>query len=85
MRLSGEAQSSEKALGQELESALSIKNLSLLGRLLGTAALMRKESRGTHFRLDYQDVDDTNWRAVTRLEQGSDGEMVFAKDAVSSS
>ncbi|MBT7956660.1 MAG: FAD-binding protein [Rhodospirillaceae bacterium] len=73
MRLSDEAHSSAKALGQELESALSIKNLSLLGRLLGTATLNRQESRGAHFRLDFQDTDDANWRVVTRLEQGDDG------------
>jgi fumarate reductase (CoM/CoB) subunit A len=82
MRLSDEAHSSEKALGQELESALSVKNLSLLGRLLGTAALKRQESRGTHFRLDHQDADDENWCVVTRLEQGSGGEIVFEQDAV---
>ncbi|MFP6710949.1 MAG: FAD-dependent oxidoreductase [Rhodospirillales bacterium] len=83
MRLSDEAQKSEKALGHELESALSIKNLSLLGRLLGTAALNREESRGAHFRLDHQEADNANWCAVTRLEQGDDGGIVFEKDAVS--
>ncbi len=82
MRLSEDAKTSEKALGQELESALSIKNLSLLGRLLGTAALHRKESRGAHFRLDYQETDDDNWCAVTRLEQGANGEIVFEKDKI---
>ncbi|MBT4589764.1 MAG: FAD-binding protein [Rhodospirillaceae bacterium] len=82
MRLSDDAQSSDKALGQELESALSIKNLSLLGRLLGTAALNRQESRGAHFRLDFQDTDDENWCVVTRLEQGDKGEIVFETDEV---
>jgi succinate dehydrogenase/fumarate reductase flavoprotein subunit len=77
MRLADAAGSSEKILGEELESALSIKNLSLLGRLLGTAALNREESRGTHFRLDYQEVDDENWRAVTHLEQDSKGGIIF--------
>jgi len=80
MRLSDEARNSDKALGQELESALSIKNLSLLGRLLGTAALNRQESRGAHFRLDFQDTDDQNWRAVTRLEQAGDGGVSFNTD-----
>lgn len=81
MRLSDEAHNSEKALGQELESALSIKNLSLLGRLLGTAALHREESRGAHFRLDFQDTDDQNWRVVTRLEQGTGREISFNTDS----
>ena len=58
MRLSDEARTSEKVRGQELESALSVRNLALLGRLLATAALRREESRGAHFRLDFPETDD---------------------------
>ena len=42
--------------GQELESALSVRNLALLGRLLATAALQREESRGAHYRLDFPEA-----------------------------
>jgi fumarate reductase (CoM/CoB) subunit A len=80
MRLSDEAHSSEKARGQELESALSVKNLALLGRLLATASLAREESRGAHYRIDFPDTDEVNWNAVTRLEQGPDGEIALHKD-----
>ncbi len=80
MRLSDEARSAEKARGQELESALSVKNLALLGRLLATASLAREESRGAHYRIDFPDTDEANWNAVTRLEQGPDGEIVLHKD-----
>jgi len=80
MRLSDEARTSEKVRGQELESALSVKNLALLGRLLATASLAREESRGAHYRTDFPDTDDKNWSAVTRLEQGPDGEIVLHKD-----
>ncbi len=82
MRLADEAKGSAKVLGQELESALSVRNLSLLGRLLATAAVNRTESRGAHYRLDYPDTDDVNWRAVTRLERDSDGGIVFERDGV---
>jgi fumarate reductase (CoM/CoB) subunit A len=82
MRLAEEARGSAKVLGQELESALSVRNLSLLGRLLATAAVNRTESRGAHYRLDYPDTDDANWRAVTRLERDSDGGIVFERDGV---
>ena len=80
MRLSDEAQASEKARGQELESALSVKNLALLGRLLATASLAREESRGAHYRIDFPDTDEKIWSAVTRLERGPDGEIVLHKD-----
>ena len=51
MRLDERAATSDKVRGQELESALSVRNLALLGRILATAALRRTESRGAHFRL----------------------------------
>lgn len=82
MRLDDRAKSSSKVLGQELESALSVRNLSLLGRLLATAALRRTESRGAHYRLDHPETDDANWRAVTRLSLDSDGEILFERDQV---
>jgi fumarate reductase (CoM/CoB) subunit A len=82
MRLADEARGSEKIRGQELESALSVRNLALLGRLLGTAALHRTESRGAHFRLDYPEPDEAAWRVVTRLERGPGGQIAFHSDPV---
>ena len=82
MRLSPEAQHSDKARGQDLENALSVKNLALLGKLLAMAALKREESRGAHFRLDFPETDDANWRAVTRLESAPNGGIDFQADMV---
>ena len=82
MRLSAEARDSEKVRGQELESALSVRNLALLGRLLATVALARQESRGAHYRLDFPDQDDANWSVVTRLTLGDDGEIAFSTDPI---
>ena len=39
MRLDEKARSSDKVRGEELESALSVRNLALLGRILAVAAL----------------------------------------------
>lgn len=82
MRLDEKARSSDKVRGEELESALSVRNLALLGRILATAALHRKESRGAHFRLDYPDTDDAHWRVVTRLQPGANGGVEFRTDPV---
>jgi succinate dehydrogenase/fumarate reductase flavoprotein subunit len=71
MRLDERACTSDKVRGEELESALSVRNLALLGRILATAALARTESRGAHFRLDYPGTDDGHWRGVTRLQLGA--------------
>ncbi len=82
MRIDERARSSEKVRGEELESALSVRNLALLGRILASAALARTESRGAHFRLDYPGTDDVHWRVVTRLQLGPNGEIVFHTDLV---
>ena len=80
MRLHEKARSSDKVRGEELESALSVRNLALLGRILAVAALERTESRGAHFRLDYPDTDELRWRVVTRLQRGVDGAVEFHTD-----
>ena len=80
MRLNEKARTSDHERGNELESALSVRNLALLGRILATAALRRTESRGAHFRLDFPETDEVNWRVVTRLELGADGGPEFHTD-----
>jgi fumarate reductase (CoM/CoB) subunit A len=82
MRLAEEARGSDKARALELESALSVRKLTLLGRLLATAALRREESRGAHFRQDHPQSDERNWRAVSRMVGAPAGEIVFATDPV---
>jgi fumarate reductase (CoM/CoB) subunit A len=80
MRLDEKAQGSDKVLGEELESALSVRNLALLGRILASASLARTESRGAHFRLDHPETDDARWRVTTRLQQGGGGALEFHTD-----
>jgi fumarate reductase (CoM/CoB) subunit A len=82
MRLANEARSSTKTRSLELESALSVRNLALLGRLLATASLHREESRGAHYRLDFPETNDEKWRVVTRLEQSPGDDLVFYTDPV---
>jgi fumarate reductase (CoM/CoB) subunit A len=89
MQLDGKASSSDKVRGEELESALSVRNLALLGRILAVASLHRTESRGAHFRLDYPNTDEARWRVVTRIQSGANSAIEFhadpAKQSVSSS
>ncbi len=82
MRLDESAHRSDQVRGAELESALSVRNLALLGRILASAALARTESRGAHFRLDFPNTDDKRWRLVTRVQSGINGEPEFHTDPV---
>jgi len=45
----------------ELFEAIAVPNLIDVGQIILTAALLRKESRGNHFRDDYPFQDDKNW------------------------
>ena len=82
MRLDDKARNSDKLRGEELESALSVRNLALLGRVLAFSCLKRTESRGAHFRLDYPETDDVRWRVVTRLHLGANDVLEFCTDPV---
>lgn len=44
-----------------LRRTFETRNLIEVGRMLGTSALARKETRGGHFRMDYPERDDANF------------------------
>ncbi|GAU07490.1 hypothetical protein [Desulfoplanes formicivorans] len=46
------------------------------------ASLMRKESRCSHYRLDYPHMDTTNWNVWINIYQDSDGNMCLEKQPV---
>jgi fumarate reductase (CoM/CoB) subunit A len=66
---------------KEFVDALDLKNMLLLGKIIARAALERKESRGGHYRLDFPDQDDQNWRMHTIIEQLRD-DIVISKKSV---
>lgn len=51
-----------KIYNNELVDAIDLDNMLLLAEIIASAALNRTESRGNHYRLDYPDQDDQNWR-----------------------
>ena len=46
---------------KDLIKILETENLLTVARLMVRSAKMRKESRGSHCRLDYQDIDNQSW------------------------
>jgi len=46
-------------------------NLLTLGRLIARAALRREESRGAHYRDDYPQRDDINWKRRVAEQVGN--------------
>jgi L-aspartate oxidase len=56
-------------------SAWELANMLTLSRLISTAALMRTESRGVHFRTDFPERDDDCWKrslVFSRLPGGEE-------------
>ncbi len=53
----------------DLVDALELNNMLLSGEMLAKACLMRKESRGGHYREDYPNCDDINWQQVIKVSQ----------------
>lgn len=63
----------------ELRLAHETANMILSAEMKLRASIMRRESRLSHYRLDYPEVDNTNWRAWINIYKGSDGTMQLEK------
>ncbi len=63
----------------ELRLAHETANMIVSAEMKLRASLMRKESRCSHYRLDYPDMDDHNWRAWINIHKGNDGSMKLEK------
>ncbi len=68
----------------ELRLAHETANMIINAEMKLKASLMRKESRCSHYRLDYPEVDNKNWQAWINIYKGSDGTMQLEKQAFGS-
>lgn len=62
-------------------SALELQDMTLVAEMIVRAALLRKESRGAHYRTDYPNPDNRRWFANIITSQ-SKGQMVLKKTQV---
>jgi succinate dehydrogenase/fumarate reductase flavoprotein subunit len=68
----------------ELRLAHETGNMIMNAEMKLRASIMRTESRCSHYRLDYPDIDDDNWQAWINIYKGSDGSMQLEKQAFGS-
>lgn len=65
----------------ELRLAHETQNMIITAQMKLQASIMRKESRCSHFRLDYPELDNKNWQAWINIYKDKDGKMAFEKQA----
>ena len=63
----------------QLRLAHETMNMIITAEMKLKASMMRTESRCSHYRLDYPQVDDENWRAWINIYKDDEGVMQFAK------
>jgi fumarate reductase (CoM/CoB) subunit A len=68
-KLSLGVSSDHRSLNGEWVRALELSNMLLLAELVLRGSLMRKESRGSFFRLDYPNTDNQTWMAHITFSQ----------------
>jgi len=68
----------------ELRLAFETRNMIISAEMKLKASIMRKESRCSHYRLDYPEVDTKNWNAWINISKGSDGSMKLEKQPFAS-
>ena len=57
------------------QEALDLSNQLEVARVMVESALVREESRGSHFRSDHPEQDDTRWLRFIVVRRGPDGEV----------
>jgi succinate dehydrogenase / fumarate reductase flavoprotein subunit len=68
------------AFNYELIQYLELEGMLDLAEVITEGALARKESRGSHFRLDSPDRDDEHWLRHTMAHKTPDGFKLNYKD-----
>ena len=67
------------AYNPSLSTHLELGNMLDVAQVIVASALARQESRGTHYRTDFPDRDDTNWLRHTIASCGPDGPTLTHK------
>lgn len=58
---------------KEILEKMEVENALVVGEMIVRSALLRKESRGAHFRKDFPEIDDQNWKGNVFLQKSKEG------------
>lgn len=60
----------------EIKSIVETDNLIDVAKMLATSALIREESRGGHYRYDFPEIDNDNWKANIIISKNVETEEI---------
>jgi succinate dehydrogenase / fumarate reductase flavoprotein subunit len=66
-----------KLFNTDIIEAFEFSNILLIAEIIAKGAVLRKESRGAHYRNDFPERDDENWLKHTIVKLNSNGEIEF--------
>jgi len=70
-------------MNYELVGAMELEQMIDVAHTITLGALLREESRGSHYRRDFTDRNDTDWLRHTLASKGPDGKPVISyKDVI---
>jgi len=70
-------ESSLESPPDEIQRVLELRSAAATAGLILEAAQRREESRGAHFREDFPEQDDENWKGALQVQRNSEGELVW--------
>ena len=71
------AESSLEVPPDDVQRILELRFAAATAVLILKAARKREESRGAHFREDFQHQDDENWKGALQVQCNSEGEQIW--------
>ena len=71
------SESSLESSPDDIQRVLELRSAALTAELILEAAQKREESRGAHFREDFPDQDDENWKGTLQVQRSSKEELLW--------
>ena len=65
---------------EHLIEALELRNMIDIGLIIALAALTRKETRGSHYRIDYPERNDKDWLKMIEIQRNRGAPQVNIRD-----